>query len=317
MGEINDTSSLYHMIEKIEHALDMRRPELAIQWIMLQLQKDPQASELYILLARAYDQQGKRLPAVRAMQQALALDPQNAYAFAYYGILISSGLSMKEAEQSFQTALSLDPESFYAHYWYAYFLYHVVEDFQKALFHIQKALELTSDRADCHALKGLILARLGRLDEAERAIELSVSLDPESYDTHYAKGIFYTQYKRDLDRALPSLTEAVRLNPDNETLRDYYISAVGAKKKVVGIFWSVGFWLKRMRKNSYWIFAITIAFFFLIGFLFQSRPTIGLFITVSILIIYLISFLFAAIIDPLFRKAFERNQYKQRRGGGV
>lgn len=307
MERIQDLPLLPH-IERIERALDLRRPELAIQLTMEQLQHYPQESALYQLLARAYQQQGQQLQAVEAMQQALTLDPENADAYAYYGLLLSNEYSRQEAEQSFQYALSLEPDNFLAHYWYACYLWEEKEDYQQTLFHIEKAIELEPLEAPCYSLLGLTFAKLGRVVEAEQAIEQAISLDPEAYDTHHAKGIFTMQYLQDAEKAYPSLLEAVRLNPTDETLRGHFASAVGARKKGIGIFWKISFWIQRLGKKSKLIYPATVFFLFICGFAFESNPTLGLIITIPILIVYAVVFLFVVMVDPLFRKMVEKEE---------
>ncbi|WP_044640001.1 tetratricopeptide repeat protein [Risungbinella massiliensis] len=299
---------LLPQLERIERALELRRPELAIQLTMEQLQNYPQESDLYQLLAQAYHQQGQQLQAVESMQQALTLDPENADAYAYYGLLLSNEFSRKEAEQSFRYALTLEPDNFLAHYWYASFLWEEKEDYQQTLFHLEKALEQAPLDASCYTLLGLTLAKLGRIKEAEQAIEQAVSLDPEAYDTHYAKGIFTMQYVQDAEKAYPSLLEAVRLNPTDEMLRKHFAAAIGARKKGIGLLWKISFWIQRFGKKIELIFPATVFFLFICGFAFQSNPTLGLIVTIPILIIYAIGFLFVVLVDPLFRKMVEKEE---------
>jgi len=59
---------------------------------------------------------------------------------------------------------------------------------QNGLAAAERALELHSKLAAAHAVKGRVLAGLGRFDEAFTAHAESLHLDPESYDVHYLYG---------------------------------------------------------------------------------------------------------------------------------
>lgn len=87
-------------------------------------------------------------------------------------------------------------------------------DFQAAVEYLTKALNMGSASDETYVLLGAAYGGLGQLDEAQRATEHALELNPSNSQTHNnLANIHYLQ--GDFDRALASWRRAVEINPFN------------------------------------------------------------------------------------------------------
>ena len=78
---------------------------------------------------------------------------------------------------------------------------------------------------------GLALQHLGRLTEAETALQRAVDLDPSSFDFMYALADHYVK-RGELRKALPLAERIVSANPENTLGRDlkaHIVEALGSE----------------------------------------------------------------------------------------
>lgn len=164
-------------------------------------------------LERAYDleEQGDLEAALEACEEALALDPEDAEAHNFHGILLDALGRSQEALDAYREAVRLDPgfedarqnleeaetelrapvgarmpPSLHADDAWGYlelaYTYDNEGDTLTALQACDAALALDPELAEAHNLRGLVLDALGRADEALAAYQEAVRLDPDFED---------------------------------------------------------------------------------------------------------------------------------------
>ena len=132
-------------------------------------------------LARLDYDQTKYEAAIEKLQRAIGLDPGFAKAFDNLGLCYEALGRVDEAIRAWQEAIRLNREAQPPSPW--------------------PALNL-----------GLLLARLGQLEEAEARFRESLATDPEFPQAHYQLGLVLEKTGRP-EQALPELEAAARLEP--------------------------------------------------------------------------------------------------------
>ncbi len=139
---------------------------------------EPQARMLNIL-GQALDQLGEPLEAVKALDQAIALDPKLAAAHGNRAnIMVDAGLPA-EALKSFDRAIELDPAST-PDLINRGALLQSLGRFEEALLNFEQALALTPGNPPVLTNKGMALAALGRHDEALAAFDAAIKGNPRA-----------------------------------------------------------------------------------------------------------------------------------------
>jgi eukaryotic-like serine/threonine-protein kinase len=184
---------------------------------------NPEAHELYLrgrfALTRAADEQAIR-KAIELFQQALALDPSNAPAYAgladayqsltdYY---VAPKEVMPQARAAAEKALELDETLADAHNSLAYESFIFEWDFPLAEKEVRRALELNPSYAPAHDTYAAYLTAMGRFEEAERESRRAADLDPFAVIIAVNRS-WYLTVARKYDEAIEVVRKTVDLEP--------------------------------------------------------------------------------------------------------
>ncbi|XP_023327875.1 dnaJ homolog subfamily C member 7 isoform X1 [Eurytemora carolleeae] len=104
------------------------------------------------------------------------------------------------------------------------------KDFRKALYYIDKSLEIATH---CYSLKtsrAECLAFLGRYAEAQEAANYVLQFDNINVDAIYVRGLCL-YYEDNVDRAFSHFTQVLRLAPDHLKAKEIYKKAKALKQK--------------------------------------------------------------------------------------
>lgn len=152
--------------------------------------------------------------ALDRMLAAAQIQPDSSSTYNYIGYIYSKLGKEEEACKSYEKAAKLGPRNLDARLNLAACrLKH--EDYDGALKHLTKAVEIdsTSDRA--YYLKGICHSQKDENDEAEKAFRTATGLNPKNKDAFYNLGVI--QLKQDkASGGSKSLEKAVELAPTDE-----------------------------------------------------------------------------------------------------
>ena len=88
------------------------------------------------------------------------------------------------------------------------------QDFDRAVLHLKRAIEVRPDVAKLQNHLGTILSEQGKFEEAAEHLQKSLQMEPHQLAVHHElAAVFYKQKK--FDQAIGHLTEALRLKPDS------------------------------------------------------------------------------------------------------
>lgn len=158
-----------------------------------------------------------------ALQKAPTTDVQ-AYDYYLRGRKFYYHFSRRDVEfaiQLFSRAVELDPAYVLAHAGLAdcwSYLYLYAQRTETAREHADaaslRAVELDPESAQAQASRGIALALFRRGEEAEKAFEAAIRLDPNLFEAHY----FYARHSfvgGDLQKALRLYEQAMRVRPED------------------------------------------------------------------------------------------------------
>lgn len=141
------------------------------------LRWDPNSAPLHHALAVAASTQGLSAEAVTALQTACRLAPRDAEYRYKLGLALNEVGRLAEAQAALAEAVKLDPQ--FARAWYNLGLaYSAQENTEPALAALLRAEFLDARSPQIPYARATILARLGRTDEARRAVQRALELQP-------------------------------------------------------------------------------------------------------------------------------------------
>jgi tetratricopeptide (TPR) repeat protein len=116
-------------------------------------------------------------PALRAWQRLYELRPQDPATLLNYGFCLEQTFAVEKSVMAYRQAIAQKPDFVEAHVDLAGVLWRV-EDFEGALVHAQKAVELASEHPYAVRILGTAYLNLNRLDEAEAQFRRALQLQP-------------------------------------------------------------------------------------------------------------------------------------------
>jgi tetratricopeptide (TPR) repeat protein len=286
-------------------------------------------------------QQSRHEMAEGELRQALAAEPEDAYAHALLALCLSHREQFEPATAEAQQAIHLQPDFSFAHYAHARVLYDR-NHYKEALAAIQEAIRLDCDDADyfsllagihfdqqrwrdaleaaeqglqfdaehvgCTNLRAMALVKLGRRAEAGATIDAALSKNPESALTHANQG--WTLLERgDPKRALEHFREALRLDPQNEWAQHGIVEALKARNFVYAAMLKYFFWMSRFSPRAQW--GIILGGYFgnrLLGSLAKTNPGLAPWI-LPVQVVYVCFALMTWMASPFFNLLLRVNRF--------
>jgi serine/threonine protein kinase/Tfp pilus assembly protein PilF len=203
----------------------------AVDYFEQAIELDPNYALAYVGLAYTYgtfagygflslDEVNARIKTL--LEKALAIDDEIAEAHTLKAqMTYVYGLDWEEAEKEFKLAIQLNPNSMYAHLWYAIYLGKIGR-MDNALEELTSAYELDPLNIVVNYGMGAGNAWARRYDEAKKAFEKTLSMDPNFVPAYGGLAAIYLQQSK-YEEALEGLDKARELskgsNPDLLSLR--------------------------------------------------------------------------------------------------
>ncbi len=202
---------------RAEMLLERHRPQDAEDHFRQALAANPENADAHFGLARCLAQDARRPhKALEEMDRALALKPNHPGFHAYRAILLAQLGRPKPARQAIQSALEIAPNFAYA--WSCSALIEQADRKWKAMEKAaRQALMLEPEDPDHANLLAVALRRQRRFEEASKVLQGSLSMDPENAETHHQNGWQLLSSNR--EQAEQHFYEALRLSPHHDGAR--------------------------------------------------------------------------------------------------
>jgi tetratricopeptide (TPR) repeat protein len=250
-------------------------------------------------------QQSRHEQAESELRQALAQEPQDAYAHALLVLCLTAREKFDDATAEARQAIHLAPDFSFAHYAHARVLYDR-NHYPEARAAIEEAIRLDSTEADyfsllamihfderrwtdalaaaeqglqfdsehigCTNLRAMAMVKLGRKAEAGATIDAALARNPDDATTHANQGWTLLE-KGDSRKALEHFREALRLDPENDWARRGIIEALKARNLIYAVMLKYFFWMSKLSPRAQW--GIVLGGYFgsqMLGALANSQP---------------------------------------------
>ncbi|MDX2476705.1 MAG: PEP-CTERM system TPR-repeat protein PrsT [Gammaproteobacteria bacterium] len=207
--------------------LKLQQPEEAYKLISPLLADDPSNFELLLMAGDAMREAGKPAISIPMLEKALQQEPDNVELKLQ---LASARLANGETDKAIQIIQSLPATDgkFGKRETMLLLALSRKEDYQAALVLVDDYLQAHPGDADVLGHSGVLLARMGRPDEARDKLEKSLSLKPDNKLTVMA--LVRLEYQaKNMARAEELLESLLKSEPDNESII-YALANISAER---------------------------------------------------------------------------------------
>lgn len=262
------------------------------------LAANPENHEAIALLARLQIDSGNNNVALKLVDEALALAPNEGYYHYLKGFAFYKLDSYKKATESITQAIALDnwqPEYF------ALFALVLMEErkFDEALDKAEEGLSIDAENITCLNVRTQALVKLGRTAEAIETIQATLAADPENDYSHANAGFSFLEKGRH-QLAAGHFREALRINPANVNARNGLKEAL--KSKIPPYRWLLQYEYWLSNKGRGFRLAFILVLYFGIRLLTEVAANFPKPITIFIYIVfglYLLLVIISWLIGPL------------------
>jgi Flp pilus assembly protein TadD len=205
----------YREFDVAQQLLDKHQyPEAVSAWTVA-VTKDPTDPRPYDNLGVALAATGKTREAIEQYRKSLALNDESSQAHNNLGSALAEEHQMDEAMVQIQKAVELNPDNGSAHINLGHLLEEMGGHRQEAMDEVTKGIQLAPKSSDGHNIYGVILGRMGRLDEAIVELQKAIELAPRSAECRYNLGRALAASSR-FAEALPQFKAAADFTGEHE-----------------------------------------------------------------------------------------------------
>ncbi len=160
--------------------------------------------------------EGRTSPGLALLQEAISLDPRQAVYQNTLGLVHLNLKNLPQATGAFKKALELNPDYAEAQHNLGVALAESGQ-WEEAIKAYQKTLAMPSNAhaGSVYTNMGWAYYSLGRLDEAERALQQAVRFEPTLGPAYYHLGLVFLKAER-REEARAAFRRVVELEPDSE-----------------------------------------------------------------------------------------------------
>lgn len=206
-----DQSAADGYLQRARLLAELGRYDEAIGELSLLIAAAPGHADALTMLARMHLAGDRAAEALDAAEAALAVAPDAVPALVARGFALADLERWKEAAATADQILTLGPTDPYAQRSAAAIL-SGARNGQPALDAAWRGVELVPEEPQAHLVLGLVAARLGLFDLAERAYREALRLDPQLAEARHDLGVIRLDQRRYAE-ALEHLTEAAAMDP--------------------------------------------------------------------------------------------------------
>ncbi len=287
--------------------LQQSRHDLAEQELRQALASEPNSAYAHSLLAFCLAHREQFKEATDEAQQAVRLEPD--FPFAYYALanIWHKRNYDKEALGAVQEALRLDSSQ--TSYFALLAKIHLGESrWREALDAAERGLQLDAEDVDCTNLRAIALVKLGRKSEAGATIDAALRRNPDNAVTHANQGWTLLE-KNQPKEALEHFRYSLLLDHQNEWARRGNIEALKAQNFIYALMLRYFLFMSKFSRRGQW--GIVLGAYFgnqLLRTVATANPTWAPWI-LPIQILYVVFAVMTWIASPLFNLTLRLNRF--------
>jgi Tfp pilus assembly protein PilF len=211
-------------------ALNLKRPQLALELMSKVLRVQPESTHALALMAAAALRNKDYLQAENAIREALRLDPQSSRHHLLYGIILLAKSQPLQAQTELEKARELEPLNPWPYYFLgaSYLSFRPQPLADKARPYVYKAVELDPEEARPQALLTYQASIDGNLALVQQAYLRALAFEPQNAAILSDYGDFLLNYQARPQEALHLLKEAIRLDPQEKATQQRLLQAIRA-----------------------------------------------------------------------------------------
>lgn len=287
--------------------LDQSRFDLAEAEVRQALAAEPQDAWAHAMLALCLVQRRQYQAATDEAHQAIHLAPD--FPFAHYTLanILNERDRPHEAVAALSEAIRLNPSD--ADYLALLAQIRLGQKrWSESLEASERGLQLDSENVSCTNLRAIALVKLGRRKEAGLTIDAALARDPSNPTTHANQGWTLLE-SGEAAKALDHFREALRLDPENEWARRGIVEALKARYFLYALLLRYFLWMSRLGANAQWGVVLGgYVVYRLLSSLAETNPALKPFV-LPIQIAYLLLVFLTWLADPLFNLALRLNRF--------
>ncbi len=171
-----------------------------------------QVENEFVRMALDAAKQGNVDEALKALDVAIAANPDNAYeAYYYRGLIKADQGDLQGGIDDLTKAIEINPHMAEA-YAARGSLYLTIDRPSTAIKDFSKAIELDPKHAANYVNRGQAYLSLDMVDLALKDLQKALELEPNSLAAHFNLGVAYFQ-KKDIDKAIEEFTKCIDMDP--------------------------------------------------------------------------------------------------------
>jgi len=186
--------------------------ETAISFFQRATKKNPRYAQAWYYVGYCGTKLGRNVEAVKAYEQAILLEPNNAKFRNGLGSALRYLGRYDEALTVYKEAIRIDPQYAIAHNNLGLTFRHL-KRYDEAIAAYKQAILVDADYAVPYNNLGYIYRRQGRYDEAIASYKEAIHIDPKYARPYNNLGVVYRLLGR-YDEAIAAYNEVIRLDPE-------------------------------------------------------------------------------------------------------
>ncbi|WP_051506933.1 tetratricopeptide repeat protein [Saccharibacillus sacchari] len=210
--------------ERFQRLLDWGRHKEALAEAGEWLGEEPEAAAPYNALTLAYIKLNELDKALDCTGQALRIDPNDEDAWFLRAVIFYSTGKWPQMEEAARTALTINPYRAHLHYLLAN-RHNKHGKFELAKSSIEQALNIDTENGLYYSLYSYILANLLQFEASVENAEIALRKDVENSQTFLYLG-WAADRRGDAKTAKTMMEQAIRIDPDDEQIRNEYMEAL-------------------------------------------------------------------------------------------
>jgi tetratricopeptide (TPR) repeat protein len=234
----------------------LKRYREAIEAYQAELAENPDAADVYAMMAAALINLNEHQRAKLAIRRALAIAPDSAYAHYLLSFVEPNSYVNSPAQKAIEEAIRLEPTA--THYFRLGAIHHQNDKNRKCLDAVHLALQINPAHIDALVLRAKTLVRLNRTEEAEETMREALRIAPQNAEVHLSLGKTILN-EGDAPVAIPFLLEARRLSPSTHNDPFAIADAYGRDIRPFRRLNAIGKWYLDAGPMTHWAVASSIA----------------------------------------------------------